>query len=407
MLAGLSAAQIVSWGVLYYSFAVFVQPIEREMGWSRTEVMGAFSLALLVSGVAAVAVGHWIDRRGTRVLMASGSALAAALLVVFSTADSLPALYATWAGLGLAMAMTLYEPAFALVAAWFVRQRDRALTVLTLCGGLASTLLVPLSTWLVTTQGWRTGALALALLLASTSLPIHAFALRDAPAVLGQHADGAAFAPAEHTPRLTGASIRPVLAEARFWSLALALTLASLVSVATTVHVIPYLVGRGASPAPAGGALALMGLMQLPGRIVFEPIRRHLPSRALLAGSLALQALGLLVLIAHTNRLAVVLFACLFGAGAGLSTLLRASMLAELYGIDRYGRISGVVSLFTTVGRAAGPVAASLALTVCGSYGPVLAGLALALGIATVIALFPTSPTFQGDEQPALARHIA
>jgi MFS family permease len=407
MLAGLSAAQIVSWGVLYYSFAVFVQPIERETGWSRAEVMGAFSLALLVSGVAAVAVGHWIDRRGARVLMASGTALAVALLLVLSTVGSLPAFYATWAGLGLAMAMTLYEPAFALVARWFVRQRDRALTVLTACGGLASTLLVPLSTWLVTTQGWRSGAVALALLLASTSLPIHAFALRDAPGVLERHAEGAAPAPAESTPRPTGVSLGPVLADARFWSLALALALASLVSVATTVHVVPYLMGRGASAAAAGAVLGLTGVMQLPGRIVFEPIRRRLSSRALLAASLLSQALGLLLLIAGTSRVAVVVFACLFGAGAGLATLLRASMIAELYGLERYGRASGVVSLFTTAGRAAGPVAAALALGLCGSYRPVLAGLALALGLATVIALFPPSSTSPGDERPALARHVA
>lgn len=405
MLAGLSAAEIVSWGVLYYSFAVFVQPIEREMGWSRTEVMGAFSLALLVSGIAAVPVGHWIDRRGTRVLMASGTALAAALLLLFSRVGSLPALYAAWAGLGLAMAMTLYEPAFALVAAWFVRRRDRALSILTVCGGLASTTLVPLAAWLVTMRGWRAAAVALALLLACTALPIHALALRDAPEAVGQHADGAPSAPVEHALRPRGRSLGPVLADARFRGLALTLTVASLVSVATTVHVIPYLIGRGASPAAAGAVLALTGLMQLPGRIAFEPMRRRLPSRALLMGALLSQVLGLLVLVAATDAAAVVLFACLFGAGAGLATLLRASMLGELYGLERYGRVGGVVSLFTTAGRAAGPVAASLALAVSGSYGAVLAGLALALAVASVGALFPAPPTVRGDERPALASH--
>jgi hypothetical protein len=72
MLAGLSVAEMISWGVLYYSFSVFVRPIEAELGWSRTEVMGGFSLALLVSGVAAVPVGHWVDRHGARGLMKSG-----------------------------------------------------------------------------------------------------------------------------------------------------------------------------------------------------------------------------------------------------------------------------------------------------------------------------------------------
>jgi MFS family permease len=397
MLAGLSAAQIVSWGILYYSFAIFVQPLEREMGWSRSEVMGAFSLALLVAGLAAVPIGFWIDRGGARLLMTSGTVLGIALLLLFSTVRSLPALYATWAGIGLAMAMTLYEPAFALVAAWFGRRRDRAMSVLTVCGGLASTLLVPLATWLVVARGWRTGAVGLALLLSCTALPIHALVLRDRPQRAG---------PPE--PARDGhESLRAVMVDARFWSLTLALTLASFVAVATTVHVIPYLVGRGASPATAGAALALVGLMQLPGRIAFEPIRRRLSSRALLVASLSSQASGLLLLVAGTDGVAVGLFACLFGAGAGLATPLRASLLAGMYGVARYGRIGGVVSLFTTIGRAAGPIAASLVLTISGSYGAVLTGLALALVAAAVIALLPASPAFQTSEEAALARSVA
>ena len=81
MLVGLSVAETLSWGVLYYSFSVFIRPIEREMGWSRTQVTGAFSLALLVAGLAAMPVGHWVDARGARGLMTSGSVLGALLLL--------------------------------------------------------------------------------------------------------------------------------------------------------------------------------------------------------------------------------------------------------------------------------------------------------------------------------------
>jgi MFS family permease len=392
MLAGLSAAQVVSWGVLYYSFAVFVEPIERETGWSRTQVMGAFSLALLLSGAAAVPVGHWIDRRGTRLLMTAGTALAVAALALFSTVRSPAALYATWAALGLAMAATLYEPAFALLSRWFTRRRDRALSILTVCGGLASTLLVPLAAWLVATRGWRQAAMDLALLLACTALPVHALLLRSSPEAVGQHPDGDAAPPAPSRPPGHGASVGSAIRDARFLTLALAFTAASLVAVATTAHVVPYLIGRGASAAGAAGALALTGLMQLPGRIAFEPLRRRLSSRTLLAVSLSVQAAGLLALMAGPGRGAVVTFACLFGAGAGLSTLLRASLLADLYGVESYGRIGGLVALFTTFGRAGGPVLAALALAASGSYGVVLAGLVLLLVAATVVSLWPAPP---------------
>ena len=84
MLAGLSLAETVSWGIVYYAFSVFIRPMEIELGWSRAQVTGAFSLALLVGGIAAVPVGHWLDARGPRALMIAGSVAAVVLLVAWS-----------------------------------------------------------------------------------------------------------------------------------------------------------------------------------------------------------------------------------------------------------------------------------------------------------------------------------
>ena len=60
MLLTLSFTELTSWGILYYSFSVFVTPMQRELGWSRAALTGAFSLALLCSGVAALGVGRWL-----------------------------------------------------------------------------------------------------------------------------------------------------------------------------------------------------------------------------------------------------------------------------------------------------------------------------------------------------------
>ena len=40
----LATAQLVSWGILYYGFSLFVVPMESELGWSRTALNGALSL---------------------------------------------------------------------------------------------------------------------------------------------------------------------------------------------------------------------------------------------------------------------------------------------------------------------------------------------------------------------------
>lgn len=111
----LATAQLVSWGTLYYSFSVFLLPMESELGWSRPDLLAGLSLGLLISGLAAPWVGATIDRRGGRELMSFGSLASAVLLLAWAQVGSLPLFYAVWVGLGLAQSLTLYEPCFAVL----------------------------------------------------------------------------------------------------------------------------------------------------------------------------------------------------------------------------------------------------------------------------------------------------
>jgi MFS family permease len=149
----LAVTETTSWGVLYYAFTVFLTPMQEELGWSRGALTGAFSLALLLSGLAGIPVGRWLDRRGPRSLMTLGLCTATLLVLAWAEVQRLTMFYLIWAGIGVTMAAVLYEPAFFVVATWFVRQRGRALTVLTLVAGLASVIYIPSAGWLVQWQG--------------------------------------------------------------------------------------------------------------------------------------------------------------------------------------------------------------------------------------------------------------
>jgi hypothetical protein len=46
------------------AFGVFLVPIQQDLGWSPTALTGVYSLAIMVSGVAAIPVGRWLDRHG-------------------------------------------------------------------------------------------------------------------------------------------------------------------------------------------------------------------------------------------------------------------------------------------------------------------------------------------------------
>jgi len=383
MLLGLSTAELFSWGILYYSFSVMVRPIEVELGWSRTQVTGGFSLALLVSGLAAVPVGHWLDARGPRGLMTIGSLLGSLSLFALSRVRTLAAFYAVWVALGLAMAMVLYEPAFAVVATWFERERDRALTVLTVFGGLASTLLVPLATGLVVACGWRAAAARLALLLALTTVPLHALFVRRAPAASGPPAERGPAGPVS-----SDGGLRQAASEGRLWRLTAAFALAGAAMAAVSVHLIPYLTVSGLSPATAAAALGGIGLMQLPGRLASGPVRRRLSWPWAAGAVLAVQAVAALVLARSASLAALAAFVCLFGLGNGAATILRAAGLAEMFGPARYGRVSGLAALFATLGRAAGPVAAS-ALVAAGGYRLAFGTLAVLLAVGAALLLGP------------------
>jgi MFS family permease len=184
IVATLFVTETVTWGIVYYGFPVFLRPMEHDLGASRVAVTGAFSVGLGVSALAALPVGRWIDRHGARGVMTAGSCLATLLTFAWARVQSLPALYAVWFGLGVAMAATLYEPAFAAIVSWFTRRRDRALLTVTLAAGLASTIFMPIEAWLLSRVGWRSAVMILAVVLGVITIPMHAVLLRRPPATL-------------------------------------------------------------------------------------------------------------------------------------------------------------------------------------------------------------------------------
>ena len=154
MVWALAVTETISYGVLYYSLAAFLLPMQHSLGLSQTTLTGAFSFSVLVTGAAAVPAGAWLDCCGARGLMTAGSLLAACCVLVWARVGDLAGLYLAFAGIGLEGAAVLYEPAFATVNAYFVAQRQKALLTVTMVAGLASTIFLPASAFLISRLGW-------------------------------------------------------------------------------------------------------------------------------------------------------------------------------------------------------------------------------------------------------------
>jgi MFS family permease len=335
---------------------------------------GAFSVALLASGIAAPLVGRWLDRRGPRLLMTAGSCVAAGLVVAWSQVTQLPAFYLIWIGLGVTMATLLYEPAFVVVNAWFVRQRSRALSIVTFVAAFASTIFIPLATELSERLGWRAAILTLAIVLGVGTIPLHLLVLRRRPADLGLPIDDDfSLAGVELRPqRRRDIPVRAALRDHTFWWLTASFTLTTLAAIAITIHLIPYLLDHGYDARFAALAASVIGAMKFPGRLAFAPLERRMPHRYLAALLILLQAVSVLVLMFMPGGIGVLCSAALFGASSGAGTLARPALLAEHYGQAHYGSINGVLAFFLAGAQALAPVGAGALYTLFGRYEPVL-----------------------------------
>lgn len=319
----LGIGQCVNWGVLYYAFAMLVLPLERELAVPTWVVTGAFSLALLMSAAAAPTVGRWGDRDRGGLLMQAGGITAAALLMAWTFMPGVLLLYVVWAALGLCMAATLYEPAFVIVGRAYQdpARRLRALAVVTLFGGLASTIFLPGTALLVDAVAWRGAVLVLAaLLLVSTGIT-HTFATPHIPD--GPFAPSAARSAAQEDA--TGPDPR------RFLFVVASFSLASLASAGLAANLVPALGERGASPATAAVLGGVMGVMQLPGRaLLMNGALAGSPAR-LLAASLLLHATGLAAVAVAPSTIAIAGGAMVYALGAGLTTLVRPHLIQTMF----------------------------------------------------------------------------
>jgi hypothetical protein len=371
LVPSLGLSQIISWGALYYSIAVLGASMRDELGLSAAALFGAYSLSLFLSALAAPVVGRAIDRYGGRLVMSVGSITAALALFAIAQAHSAIMVYAAWSLAGIAMAMTLYDAAFATLSQHSGTSYRTALTALTLMGGLASTVFWPLSLKGLEWIGWRDTLRGFALLQIGICLPLH---LVFVPRTVSPVVPSGAGAEYEH------GSLAPRSRRPAFIALGIAFALNGFIVSALTVHLITVLQGKGLTLESAVWVGAFFGPMQVTGRILEFTIGRRFSSRrvGLIALGLLVGALALLIAVRGGVILALA-FAVAFGCSNGVVTIVRGTVPAELFGRAGYGGILGSLAAPALFARAVAPFAfAPLAVPETASLGWLLLLIAMA-----------------------------
>jgi predicted MFS family arabinose efflux permease len=380
VLISLCATQITSWGVLFYALPVLLGDITADTGWSTAAVMGAFSAGLAASALAGIVVGHLLDRRGPRLVMTAGSALAALSLVGIATAPNLWTFTAAWALAGIAQAAVLYKPAFAAITTWYGPKRVQALTILTLAGGLASTVYAPLTAYLAGHFDWRGVYLVLAAILAALTIPAHAIALDPPWPTTRSGAEGEGTEPVPDR--------RKIIASPTFIALAIAIALVAFAMSTSNLYLVPLMTGRGMDTTTAAWVLGICGAGQLLGRIAYAPIaiRTGPTTRAV-----AIPAIGAATTLATAliaGPLGLVFAAViLLGAARGAFTLLDATAITDRWGPQGYGTLHGILSAPATIAIALSPWAGAHLATWTGGHPRMFALLAGLIAAAAVVIL--------------------
>ena len=381
----LASGQLLSWAFLYFAFSSFVLPMRESLGWSEPELMGAFTLGLAVWGLASYGVGEAIDRGLGRAVMTLGGVFGGAGFLLWSRVETLPLLYTAWTLIGAAMAMLLYEPAFAILAKRYPRDYRSGITTLTLFGGFGSTLSFTLVGWLIARHDWRTALLLIGLTQLVFVAPLHAWALRgprpvSAPA--GVPASASASSPVDE------ATLREALRAPAFWLLPFAFTLYAFVAAGLWAHMMPALAAKGQTASQALEVVIWFGPAQVFGRLAFLVLDRHVATaqatRAMGIVVLGVLAASLTVFALADGTWALRLFAVSFGISNGLVTIVRGGIVPEFFGRAQVGRISGTMSAITLVTRSFAPIVTAWALVALGGYGPMLSMLAGLGGLAVL-----------------------
>jgi MFS family permease len=387
----LAVAQVISWGSLYYAFSLFVVPMQESLGWSRTLLNGALSLGLLSTGAVAFPVGAWIDRHGGRTVMALGSLLGGLLLLAWAQVETPWAFYLIWALIGASLAGVLYEPAFAIITATFGPDARRAITALTLVGGFASTVFMPLTQLLIATIGWRHALLVLGGLNLAVCLPLHALFV-PAPCV-PPHSSAT---PETQEIASTAPELRAILRGRVFWGLAIWFTAANASASGFVFQFVPLLTTWGIEMTAILTSVALIGPMQVAGRIVLMLFSTRLETREIGTAVVILLPAAILALLfsAHTP-LWLGLCAALYGAGNGIMTIARGTAVADLIGRMHYGAINGALTMPTMIAKALAPVVTAVVWSATGDPSLMLWTLlasALVGAGGFLLALSGTSP---------------
>jgi sugar phosphate permease len=386
LLAASVAAMALGSGVSFWAFGFYVQPLEREFGWSRAEVSLGFSASLLMGGLSGPFVGRWIDVRGPRSAILIGTVLTALSYLLLATTNTLWQWYVYSAINAVVRQLMFFIPFMALISRWFDRRRGIAVSILGTGFSLGGFIVVPVVGIAIETLGWREALVASGAAVTALFLPIGIWVVRNTPGERGLAPDGTqrAETAVSGTRGLEGITLRQALHTPLFWALSTAFMLFFYGMFGWLVHQVPFYESIGISRRDAATIVSVTAGLSVFTRLLVGVIADRIPRFEVAALGLALTLLAAMVTLSvSTSAPAIGLFLVLWVIGTSGGPMIEALVLTRSFGVAHFATILGAVVVVETIGQILSPTLAGAIYDATGSYDA-----ALLMFIATFTCAF-------------------
>jgi MFS family permease len=364
----LAIGQTIFWAGLYYIFAALLIRWEMAEGWSKTTLTGAFTGAILMAAVFSPIAGRLVDKgHGPRTLT-SAALIGAGLVALLPTATNEWMFVAIYLGLGACLGCCLYETCFAFVTRTRGKESKRAITLITLFAGFASTLSFPLCHAITEAFGWHYAAFTLSGMVIFIGVPLIWTAANFLESRHQQsEADIAAAAAASPEPPEPQPAPVRLIRNPVFWLIAGGFALLAGNHGIVINHMLPILDDRGLSGDAAVLTASMVGPMQVAGRLAMMAVENRISSHAITTACFVAVG-GATVALYYSTAIPMllVLFVILQGSGHGVTSIMRPVIVRELMGEKNFGAISGAIAVPYLMMWAAAPLLGSLLWTVGG-----------------------------------------
>lgn len=404
------------------SVGSYVAPMTKELGWTRTFMMGAFSLGAAVGNYGGPVLGAMIDRFGARLLMIIGGASMGlgAWVTSFSDASDL-FWYAGWILMMYpGYTWTGYPGTGKVISNWWLQRRGFAMGLLTLSGAFVY-MMSAVHAAMVDGLGWRMALRVWGVVIWVALIGIALLVIRNRPEEKGYKQDGIRMTAEElaawrsrgrtQSPgpgaqaagggRVTEAQfgILDALKSPALWLLCIAGLAAGMALQIMTTQQLPMLEARGIARVLAASVLGFQGLAGAPARFLsgwlFDVFGKN-SIRVFYAIGLALMVVGLVILIYAPDMTWLWVFAIIFGFGQGLTVTAPVTMLPMYFGAAIYSTVYGVRMFVLGFGSVGGPIFAAWVYDTTGKYDIALWVSAAVIAISAVLILLAAPP-----KQPA------